>query len=257
MTQPEFRISLHPSLPNRTPEEERTHRKQRLAGACRMFAKRGFDRGLAGHITARDPERADCFWVNPVGVPFSHMRASHLLLVHESGKLLHGDRPIAPAAFAIHSVIHRLRPDVVAAAHAHSTYGRAFSTLGKMLAPLTQDACAFYEDHALYSEYGGPVFELDESERLAGALGRNKAVILRNHGLLTVGQSVEEAAWWFISMDDICHVQLLADAAGKTHAIDHETALATRAVNGTPFIGRLVFETLWERLAYEEPDVLE
>jgi len=256
MSPPEFNLSLTPTPPVRSIADERAHRKQRLAGACRAFAQNGFDRGLAGHVTARDPGRPDCFWVNPIGVPLSHMRASWLLLVHENGEVLEGERPLAPAAFAIHSVIHRIRPDVVAAVHMHSVYGRAFSTLGKLIDPLTQDACAFYEDHVLFDSYAGPVFEIDESERIARTLGGAKAAILKSHGLLTVGQSVEEAAWWFISMDDVCRVQLLAEAAGKPQPIDPATARRTAEVNGSPYSGRVVFETLFEKLAREQPDLL-
>ena len=118
------------------------------------------------------------------------------------------------AAFAIHSQVHAARPDVVAAAHAHSLHGKAWSSLGRLLDPLTQDACAFYDDHALFDDYTGVVLDLEEGKRIAHALGGNKAVILRNHGLLTVGHTVDEAAWWFITMERTCQAQLLAEAAG-------------------------------------------
>src|SRR5215831_11574864 len=137
-----FRI---PALPKfSTLEEERQHRKQRLAAAFRLFAKFGFDEGVAGHITARDPERSDHFWVNPFGVHFRHIRASDLILVNATGEVVEGNRSVNIAAFAIHSRIHQARPDVIAAAHSHSRYGRAFSTLGRTLEPITQDSCIFY-----------------------------------------------------------------------------------------------------------------
>ena len=92
------------------------------------------------------------------------------------------------AAFVIHSQIHAARPDVVAAAHAHSVHGKSWSALGRPLDPLTQDVCAFYEDHAVFDDYTGVVLDLEEGKRIAHALGDNKAAILANHGLLTVGQ---------------------------------------------------------------------
>ncbi|MGH9065435.1 MAG: class II aldolase/adducin family protein, partial [Acidimicrobiales bacterium] len=95
-----------------------------------------------------------------------------------------------------HRALHAARPDVVAAAHAHSLHGKAWSSLGRPLDPITQDACAFYGEHALFDDYTGVVLEAEEGKRLAHTLGDNKAVILRNHGLLTVGHSVDEAAWW-------------------------------------------------------------
>jgi ribulose-5-phosphate 4-epimerase/fuculose-1-phosphate aldolase len=94
-----------------------------------------------------------------------------------------------------------LRPDVVAAAHAHSIYGKTWSSLGRLLDPIIQDACAFYEDHSLFADYTGVVYDVSEGDRIAEALGNRKAVILQNHDLLTVGHTVDEVAWFFISME--------------------------------------------------------
>src|SRR5438270_1129174 len=222
--------SLHVPLPPsfNSVEEERTHRKQRLAAAFRLFSRFGFDEGVAGHITARDPELNDHFWVNPFAMHFGHIKVSDLILVNAKGDVVEGNRPVNTAAFVIHSQVHAARPEVVAAAHSHSTYGRAWSTLGRLLDPLTQDVCAFYDDHALFDDYTGVVVELEEGKRIAHALGEHKAAILRNHGLLTVGQSVDEAAWWFITMERSCQVQLLAEDAGTPVLIDPEQAARTQ-----------------------------
>ncbi len=177
----------------RTIEQERLHRKQNLAAAFRLFSRFGFDEGVAGHITARDPELNDHFWVNPFGMHFGHIRVSDLLLVRHDGTVVEGDLPVNQAAFAIHSQVHAARPDVISAAHAHSVYGKTWSTLARLLDPITQDACAFYDDHALFDNYSGVVLDIEEGKRIAHSLGDCKSVILRNHGLLTVGQSVEEA----------------------------------------------------------------
>ena len=134
--------------------------------------------------------------------------------MNHQGEVVEGDRPVNGAAFAIHSQVHAARPDVVAAAHSHSVYGKSWSSLGRTLDPITQDACAFYDDHAVFDDYTGVVLDLEEGKRIAHALGDNKAAILRNHGLLTVGHSVDEAAWWFITMERSCQAQLLAEAAG-------------------------------------------
>jgi ribulose-5-phosphate 4-epimerase/fuculose-1-phosphate aldolase len=116
----------------KTIAEERLHRKQRLASAFRIFAKFGFSEGVAGHITARDPELTDHFWVNPFGMHFGHIRVSDLVLCNEHGEVVEGNRPINEAAFAIHSRLHMLRPDVVAAAHAHSIYGKTWTPAPSM-----------------------------------------------------------------------------------------------------------------------------
>src|SRR5881397_1337641 len=208
-------------------EEERQHRKQRLAAAFRLFGQFGFDEGVAGHITARDPELLDHFWVNPFGMHFGQIKASDLILVNDQGDVVQGDRAVNQAAFAIHSQVHAASPDVIAAAHAHSVYGKTWSSLGRLLDPITQDACQFYGDHALFDDYTGVVLDLEEGKRIAHALGDAKAVILRNHGLLTVGHTVDEAAWWFVTMDRCCQSQLLAEAAGTPVHIDDDNATLT------------------------------
>lgn len=237
-----------------TVAEERMHRKSRLASAFRLFAKFGFSEGVAGHITARDPEWPDHFWVNPFGMHFSHIRVSDLVLVNERGEVVEGNRPINEAAFAIHSRIHAARPDVVAAAHAHSFYGRTWSSLGRLLDPLTQDACAFYEDHGLFSDYTGVVYDTSEGDRIAEALGSRKAVILQNHGLLTVGHAVDEAAWFFISMERSCQSQLIAEAAGKPVKISHESALIAQQQIGNHRLGWFQYQPLWDVISREQPD---
>src|SRR4051794_5750430 len=135
-----------------TVEEERLERKQKLAGALRLFGRLGFGEGVAGHITARDPELTDCFWVNPFGMSFRHVKVSDLILVNHDGEVIHGSRHVNRAAFIIHAAVHAARPDVIAAAHAHSVHGKSWSALGRLLDPITQDACAFYEDHTLTTE---------------------------------------------------------------------------------------------------------
>jgi ribulose-5-phosphate 4-epimerase/fuculose-1-phosphate aldolase len=241
----------------KTLAEERLHRKQRLASAFRLFAKFGFSEGVAGHITARDPELKDHFWVNPFGMHFAHIRVSDLVLVNETGEVVEGDRPINEAAFAIHSRIHAARPDVVAAAHAHSFYGKTWSSLGRLLDPLTQDACAFYQDHGLFSDYTGVVYDTSEGDRIAAALGNYKAAILQNHGLLTVGRTVDEAAWYFITMDRTCQSQMLAESVGKPIPIAHESALVAQQQVGNPRVGWFQYQPLWDLITREQPDLFD
>ncbi|NOQ14788.1 MAG: class II aldolase/adducin family protein [Methyloprofundus sp.] len=238
-------------------EDERCHRKQRLAAAFRLFAYYGYDEGVAGHITVRDPEFPDCFWVNPIGMYFGHIRVSDLLLVNHKGDVVEGNRPVNTAAFAIHSQIHQARPDVNAAAHAHSLYGKTWSTLGRLLDPLTQDSCAFFEDHALFDDYTGVVLDTQEGKHIAATLKERKAVILHNHGLLTVGKSVDDAAWWFIAMDRSCQVQLMAEAAGKPVLINPETARLTYSQIGTHLVGWFSFQSLYAMIVRQEPDLLD
>jgi ribulose-5-phosphate 4-epimerase/fuculose-1-phosphate aldolase len=249
-------IAAAPRQVSRGPAEERLHRKQRLAATLRIFSWYGYDEGAGGHVTARDPEYPDRFWVNPFGMYFGHVRVSDLLLVDHDGTVIAGEGRVNPAGYAIHSRLHAHRPDVVCAAHTHSTYGRAWSALGRPLPPLTQDACAFYQDHEVYPDYTGVVLSLDDADRIAARLGLAKGLILANHGLLTVGASVAEAAWWFISMERCCQVQLAAEAAGRPNLIGPDQARVTREQIGTAAIGRLNFRPLYAAIVRREPDLL-
>jgi ribulose-5-phosphate 4-epimerase/fuculose-1-phosphate aldolase len=239
-----------------TPEEIRLDRKQKLAAALRLFGKFGFDEGVAGHITVRDPERTDHFWVNPMGVSFKLMTLSDLLLVDHQGNIVEGSGMLNGAAFTIHSQVHKARPDVVAAAHSHSVYGKAWSSLGRPLDPLTQDACAFWQDHAVFEDFTGVVLADSEGERIAAALGDGKAAILQNHGLLTVGGSVDAAVWWFITMERSCQAQLMAEAAGTPRLITPENADVTYQTVGTELAGWFNFQPLYQVITREQPDLL-
>ncbi|MFE9429144.1 class II aldolase/adducin family protein [Kitasatospora sp. NPDC006697] len=238
-------------------EQERRHRKEQLAAGFRLFGRFGFSEGVAGHITVRDPEFPDCFWVNPFGMAFSLVKTSDLVLVDQEGKLLAGRRPVNRAAFVIHSEVHAARPDVVAAAHAHSLHGKAFASLHRPLDPITQDACAFYQDQGLYLDYQGVADETEEGKRIAAALGPHKAVILANHGLLTVGQTVAEAVWWFVTMERSCQAQLLAMAAGTPHPIDHAMAVRAREQIGGHLAGWFQAQPLLDQITASQPDLFD
>jgi ribulose-5-phosphate 4-epimerase/fuculose-1-phosphate aldolase len=243
-----------------TVELERLYRKQRLAAAYRLFARNGYDMGGAGHITARDPEFPDHFWVNPHCVHFSRLCVSELMLVDHQGRIVQPPARARPllnrAAFAIHSELHRARPDVIAAAHSHSIYGKTFSTLGRLLDPITQDACALYNDHVLFEAYSGVVLDSNEGREIAHALGDRNGAILQHHGLLTVGQSIESAVWRYIAMEEACRVQLLVMAAGVPRQIAPE--LAARATKmGSEIGGIYAFQPYWELLTAQEPDLFD
>ncbi|HET9691939.1 MAG TPA: class II aldolase/adducin family protein [Acidimicrobiales bacterium] len=247
----------HNPFVERSPEEERRHRKQRLAAAFRIFGRLGFDEGVAGHITARDPEHDDRFWVNPFGMSFKQIRVRDLICVDHSGTVVEGSWPVNAAAFAIHSQVHAARPDVVAAAHSHSVHGKAFASLHRPLRPLTQDACIFFEDHGLYTEYGGVANDVEEGKRIAVAVGDHKAAILANHGLITVGHSVDEAVFWFVTMERTCQAELLALAAGGGVPIADDVARGVYAQVGSHVAGWFSGQPLFDWILAEQPDCLE
>ena len=237
---------------------ERLARKQRLAAAFRLFARFGFDEGVAGHITARDPELLDHFWVNPFAMNFKQICVKDLILVNHQGEVVEGTWGVNAAAFAIHSQIHAARPDVVAAAHSHSVYGKAFSSLGIPLSPITQDACYFYEDHTVIAEQGGAVvYDLDAGKEFASKFPTGKAAIHQNHGLFTVGESVDEAAFWFITMERSCQAQLAAMAAGTPKEIRPEYAKYTHEQIGYSLAGWFSFQPLWQEICRTDPDLFD
>ena len=240
-------------------EAERLYRKQRLAVGYRLFARNGYDMGGAGHITVRDPEHPAQFWVNPAGMHFGQIRVSDLMLVDHSGEILEWGRVkrLNRAAFAIHSELHKARPDVVAAAHSHSLYGKAWSSLGRLLDPITQDSCAFYESHAVFAEFSGVVLDPSEGRKIAEVLGARKAVILQNHGLLTVAPSVEGAVWRYIAMENSCQSQLLAEAAGTPKLVPHDVARLTAGQMGSDAGSWFAFQPYLDIVAAEEPDVFD
>ncbi len=240
-------------------KKERSYRKERLVAALRIFSKCGFDEGVAGHITVRDPEFKDSFWVNPFGVHFSLIKLSDLIRVDHDGDVVEGNYPVNAAAFAIHSRIHMTYPDLDAAAHAHSIYGKTWSIFGKKIDPLTQDSCAFYKHHEVYEEYNGLILDSAEGDDIARLLKNKKALILKNHGLLTVGNTVDSAAWWFITMERSCQVQLLAEASAKNSSdlpkINHTAALNAFNIVGTEDAGWFGFQPIYNKLKKEFPDL--
>jgi ribulose-5-phosphate 4-epimerase/fuculose-1-phosphate aldolase len=239
-------------------DEERQYLKQRLAAAFRLFSKFGFSEGVAGHITARDPEFPDRFWVNPFAIDFGLIKASDIICVDHDGEVVIGDYPVNTAAFAIHSQVHAARPDVKAAAHAHSINGKSWSSLGRLLDPITQDACIFYEDHVVITAQGGAVaYEVEAGRELAAAFPRGKAAIHQNHGLFTVGETVDEAAFWFLSMERSCHAQLMAEAAGTPKLIAHDVATYTAQQTGFHLAGWFSFQPLWDEISRTDPELFD
>ncbi len=223
---------------------------------CRIFGRLGFSEGLLGHITVRDPEFADLLWVNPMGVSFRKMTVSDLVQVTHSGEILVGTKPVNPVGILLHSAIHEARPEVVAICHVHSLHGKAWSTLGRVLDPITQDSCVFFERQALVRE---PRVALDRpsAAEFARAFGTAVVAIQPGHGVFTTGQSVDEAAWWFIGMERACQVQLMAEAAGTPELWPDQMARGLAAAQGAPAFGWLSFQPMWGDIVDSDPGLFD
>jgi ribulose-5-phosphate 4-epimerase/fuculose-1-phosphate aldolase len=206
------------------PAALRAHRKRRLALAYRVFGAMGWGSLGDGHISARDPERLDCFWLGRYGVPFKFMTVDDLVLVRPDGSI-EGGGHINIAAYYIHHPVHEARPEVVAAAHCHTPYGTPFSTTVTKLAPISQESCAFFDDHEIFDDEELNIGSTDGGKRIAVAMGDTRAVILRNHGLLTVGATIDAAVGYFLLMERCAEVQVKATGA---QPISAEMALRLR-----------------------------
>lgn len=223
-------------------EKHRSWMLEHMALAFRVFARKGYTEGMSGHISVRDPENPHTFWTNPLGKHFGLLNAQDMILVDYDGNAIGGNmkRPANAAGFLIHSAVHKARPDVIAACHTHSKAGKAWSSFCKPLEMLNQDVTYFYGDaQANYNEFGGVVFTEEEGKRLAASLGpKGKGLILRNHGLLTVGSTVDEATYLFTLMERSCEVQLMAEAAAanglKKVLVDDEAAAYTFKMASDP-----------------------
>ncbi len=239
-----------------SPAAERTHRLQRLAAACRIFGRHGFSEGLLGHITVRDPEHADLLWVNPVGVSMRQMRVSHLVQANHRGEVVAGRGSVNPVGLLLHSAMHQARPDVVAMCHAHALAASTWSALERLLDPITQDACVFFDNQALIVEPRAAL-DPDSAAQFAAAFGNKRTAIHAGHGIFTTGQSLDEAAWWFVLMNRCCEAQLLAEAAGTPTHWPPEAARSLAASLGSPMFGWLSFQTLWDEIIESDPDLID
>lgn len=184
---------------------------------------------------------------------FALIKASDLILVTETGRPIHNPKhaKVNKAGFMIHAALHKARPDINAAVHTHSPYGRAWSVFGRSIEMLNQDCCYFHDELSVYSAFGGVVFDAQEGERIAEALGpKHKCLVLQNHGLLTCGGTVDEAVAFFHALEQACQAQLLAEAAAangcKKMLIDEGEAAATKAMAGKPEVLYTQFKPEYE-----------
>jgi len=222
-------------------DELRAHRKRQLALGYRVFGALRWGSIGEGHISARDPERLDHFWLARYGVPFNEVTIDDLVLIGPHGRVVEGKGSINPAAFNIHWPVHEARPDIVSAAHTHTPYGTPFSSLVEPIRPITQESCGFYEDCEIFDDEEVDIISTDGGKRIAAAIGGAKAVILRNHGLLTVAPTVDECVGWFVMLER-CAEAHVKTPNGKP--ISHESAKQAYGVIGTRRSGWHSFQWL-------------
>ena len=223
--------SVAPAVPPTAHSADDDERQVRhdLAAAYRLVAHYGMDDSIYTHISARVPGGHHQFLINPYGVLFRDITASSLVKIDLDGNIL-DDSPhdVNPAGFTIHSAVHAARADAACVLHTHTVAGVAVSSLACGLQPCNQWALQFH-DRVAYHDFEGIALEAGERERLVADLGPTKrALILRNHGLLTVGRSVAEAFILMLNLERACRVQIAIQSSGQTvHAVPAEVCEKT------------------------------
>jgi ribulose-5-phosphate 4-epimerase/fuculose-1-phosphate aldolase len=220
---------------------ERERRQRDAVAGYRILGSYGWGDDGSGHISARDPEHADSFWLLRYGVAFSSATTDDLVLVGPDGAPRLGAGPINDAAYFIHRPIHHARPDVVGVVHTHTGYGTPFAALCTTLAAMSQEACAFHDDQAVFAGEDLDVVDLDAGGRLATALGPNRLLVLANHGLLTVAPTVSQAVGFFVLAERAAEVQVKCPGG---RIVSDESARRVYASIGTPAHGEGVFTWL-------------
>ena len=185
-----------------------------LAACYRAVAMYGWDDLVFTHISARVPGGDEHFLINPYGFLFEEITASSLVKVDLDGnKVLDSPDPVNPAGFTIHSAVHAAREDAACVVHTHTRAGIAVSAQADGLLPISQTSLFPYVSLG-YHDYEGVALNEDEKPRLVADLGTNSALILRNHGLLTVGPTIADAFLFMYVLETACQIQIMAQAGG-------------------------------------------
>ena len=235
---------------------ESAEKKLRVELACayRLVDYFGWCELIYAHLTARVPGPDAHFLINPYGLNYDEVTASNLVKIDINGHVVEdSDHPINEAGFIIHSAIHMLEnTNNHVVMHTHSQAGMAVAALKDGLLPISMGATMFYDDIA-YHDYEGPSLYLDERSRLQSSLGNKRALILRNHGLMTVGETVPEAFVRLYRLESACRTQLDASAAGEVNLLDHDTASKSgqdvnRFMESADDYGQLEFDALMRKI---------
>ena len=208
-----------------------------LAACYRLVDKYGMTDLIYNHITARIPGSADHLLINLYGMLYKEITASSLVKIDVEGEIIwkpDTDYGINKSGYVIHGAIHKARPDVACVLHTHTRAGIAVSAMTCGLLPLSQTSIRFV-GHIGYHDYEGPAVDLDERERIVNDLGPHDALIMRNHGLLTCGATIQQAFNTMYQLELSCRSQVDAMAArseltmpGEKHARPHRASLSTR-----------------------------
>jgi ribulose-5-phosphate 4-epimerase/fuculose-1-phosphate aldolase len=213
--------------------EEEWQLRVQLAACYRAFVFYGWTDSIFTHLSARVPGHPNQYLINPYGLLFHEICASNLIKVDFDGNVIEGDYPYNDAGHAIHTAVLKARPDINVALHSHTRAGMAVSCMQCGLLPLTQQANEI-RDITCYHEYGLATGNSVECEKLGEDLADKWVMIMRNHGLLSVGRTVAEAFYYLYTMENACKVQLDVLAAGREMVIPRQEFIDQMAQQGVP-----------------------
>ena len=236
-------------------EDSRAALLQDLLCAFHIMDLTGQPSGMGSHLTAREPG-ADTFFFHIHNYGFGEVTPDH---IHEADfdlNILTGNVDINPTLH-IHTRIYLARPDVTSIVHTHAKHVSALSAIGENLLPLTQSASRFHDDCVLYDENNGVALGTGPGTAMAGALGGRFAMVLKNHGLLTVGRSIPEAVVLADSMEKEAEIQLLAMAAGKIDLSSVEDRERSKAYVRSDTMVERAWAYMMRNLARERPEIME
>lgn len=219
---------LHAPLPPSSCSPEERALRQELAACYRLVAHFRMTDLIFTHISVRLPGPEHHFLINPYGLMFDEIRASDLVKIDLQGRPVEPTRhKVNPAGFVIHSAIHAAREDARCVLHTHTRAGCAVAAQPAGLLPVNQISMEFY-GRVAYHGYEGVALNLDEQKRLVADLADKPVMILRNHGLLTVGETVAQAFLRMCYLEKACDIQLAAQAGGELLLPSHEVCEHTQ-----------------------------
>src|SRR6266404_7436383 len=187
--------------------------RETLTNAGRVLVSEGQGDYVAGHITARLQDDQERFLMKPAGIGLDEMSPENIITVDLEGRKVGGTMPRHNEVY-IHSEVLRARSDIQCVIHTHAPHAVAFSSLGRELVPVNNEAGYFYKRLPIFSETSDLIVTPERGKAVARCLGQNSAVLLRNHGIVTAGRSIEEAVWIALKLERACRVQLMAEWAG-------------------------------------------
>ncbi|CAN0423846.1 unnamed protein product, partial [Phaeothamnion confervicola] len=202
--------------------------RDKLVNAGRVLAMEGHGDYVAGHISVRLPDDPGRFLMKPAGIGIEEMTADNIVTVDIEGRKVGGAMPRHNEVF-IHSEVLRARPDVQSVLHSHPVHAVAFSSLGRKLVAVGNDASRFSAGLPVFDETTDLIVDQQRGKAVARCLGEHPALILRNHGIVTAGASIEEAVWLALKLERACRIQLLAEAAGGPRLLVKETDIGDKA----------------------------